>query len=77
VLDRGGQLFHFAESGIGRGDVRAEWLDVNVHLRRSIAQLADAFLELSGLAMSVAQAEIFVDFQVQLDKKPAALLQRG
>lgn len=56
------ELLHLADAGVGRGDVAAERLDMNINVdRAAAAQLADAVFELGRFAMSVAEAEIFID----------------
>ena len=52
LLDRVRELLHFAAVGVRSGDV-PERLDVNVHVDRSVAQLANALFEIRRLAMGV------------------------
>src|SRR5271155_3973743 len=33
ILDRSGELFHLAGASVGRGDVAAERLDMDIHVR--------------------------------------------
>ena len=43
----------------------------------AVAQFANAVFEFGRLAMRVAQAEIFVDFEMQLDEELTLLLKRA
>jgi hypothetical protein len=71
------ELPHLAGAGIGRGDVAAERLDVNVDVNVVFAEFADAVFEFGGAAVGFAKAEVFVDFEMKFDKQVAVLLGRG
>ena len=49
---------------------------MNSDFGRSRAQSNDGALEIGGQAMGVAQGELFVYLQMQLDEKPVILLER-
>lgn len=55
-LDGAGELLHFADAGVGSGDVASQRLDVNVDFHGAVAEFANFFFEGAGLAMRVAQA---------------------
>jgi len=76
ILDRSGELFHLAGASVGRGDVPAERLDMDIHVRGAVAQLADAFFEFAGLTMRFPQARVFIHFEVQFDEQLSGVLQR-
>ncbi len=71
------QLAHFACARFRSGDMPAEWLDVDVDVDIAIAECADAIFEVGGAAMGFAEAEIFVDFEMEFDKEVAILLGSG
>lgn len=50
---------------------------MNVDLHLPAAQLTDFLLQLRSLAVRIAQAQIFVHFQVQLDEELPVLLHGG
>src|SRR5258708_5218078 len=71
------QLAHLAGAGVGRGDVAAQRLDVNVDVDIVLAEFTDAVLEFCGAAVGFAKAEVFVDFEVEFDEEAAVLLRGG
>ena len=71
------ELAHLAGAGIGGGDVAAERLDVDVDIDIFLAEFADTVFEFGGAAVGFAQAEVFVDFEMELDEKVAVLLRGG
>src|SRR5437660_10474139 len=74
ILDGLGELLHLLEVRVGRRDVVPLRLDVDVYVNGAVAQFADLVFQFAGLAMGLAQAQILVHFDVQLDKKAAVLL---
>jgi hypothetical protein len=71
------ELTHFAGACVGGGDVAAEGLDVDVDVNVASAEGADAVFEFGGAAMGFAEAEIFVNLEMQLDEEVAILLGSG
>jgi len=71
------ELAHLTGADVGGGDVAAERLDVDVDVDIALAQLVDAVFEFGGLAMSFAEAEVLVHFEVEFDKEVAILLGCG
>src|SRR6202007_659231 len=50
-------------------------MDVDVELVMAVADGGDGVLELSGLAMSFTEREVFVHLQVEFDENAAVLLE--
>ena len=71
------ELPHFTGPYIGRRNVTAQGLDVDVGVDFAIAESADAILEFRCAAMGLSEGKVFVDLQVQLDKHVAVLLGSG
>ena len=71
------ELAHLAGADVGRGNVAAERLDVDVDVDIAFAELADAVFEFGGAAVGFAKAEIFVDFQVEFDEEVIVLQRSG
>src|SRR5258706_7346369 len=63
-LDGARKLLHFTETGIWSGDVAAERLDVNIHVDRAVAQLANSFFKFRSLAVCFALALNFGPLRV-------------
>jgi len=55
-LDGALKLLPITETGIWSGDVAAKRLNVDIHVDRAIAQLANSVFKFRGLAVGVAQA---------------------
>src|SRR5690242_17015000 len=53
----------------------SEWLDMNVDVNRTVAEFANSLFEFGGLAVGIAQTEIFVNFEMQFDEELPLLLQ--
>src|SRR2546425_6478915 len=81
-----GELLHFTGHTVGRGNVRAQRLDVDIHLRRSAeavfglaghcGKLANLLFKLAGTAVRVAEAQLLVHLEMQLNEEPAGELAR-
>ncbi len=54
-----------------------QWLDVDIDFHLPVAQFANFFFQVSGLAVRVAQAQFFVHFQVHLNEQAPILLHSG
>src|SRR5258707_10807607 len=71
------QLAHLSGAGVGRGDVAAQRLDVNVDVDIVLAQVTDARLEFCGAAVGFAKGEGFVDFGGGFGEEGGVLLGGG
>lgn len=77
LLDGAGKLFHFAGARVWSRDMAAERLDMNIHVGGVVAKFANFLFQFRRLAVRVAKAQIFVDFQVKLDEELSLVLERG
>ena len=57
-FDRPPQIAQIFGAFFRQTDISPKRLDVDVHFGRRVAQLADGFFELGGLAVGVFQAEV-------------------
>ena len=77
LLDGRRELLHLAYARVRRGDVPPEGLDVDIYFDHAVAQLANLFFQIGCLTMRLAQAQVFVNLQVQFNEELAILLHGG
>jgi hypothetical protein len=73
-LNGAGELVHLSAAGVGGRDVAPERLDMDVDFDGSVAQFANAVLEIGSLPMGIAEAEILVHLEVQFHEELVLLL---